>query len=369
MKACFEIHEELTPVAARTGAICVFAAPDRDEIQEILETLHIDRYDLESALDPDEISRVEFAPDRFAMIWKQPKQVASGPELSFEVSSVGLFFDQSKLTMIFGEGFIPFQSKEFQNVRSVMDVLLKYLFHTIRNYLSHLKSIKQTTGDLQSKLSSSMENRYLLHMFTLSEDLVYYQNAIEANGAVLSKLCSKAERLGFSKQQCDFLDDIMLENKQCARQAQIYSTVLSGLMDARGNIINNNMNVLLKNLTIINIIFLPLNLIASIGGMSEYSVMTQGVDWRLSYSIFSLAIVLIGWATWLMLLRYIDRSQRTLTAQQDFPNRSNGLESRPAEANGFRKGLSALGENRRPAGPEERGRKWFKCRKPGLFRT
>ncbi|NTU48648.1 MAG: magnesium transporter CorA family protein [Syntrophobacteraceae bacterium] len=369
MKACFDIREEVTPVAAETGAICVFAAPDQHEIQEILETLHIDRYDLESALDPDEISRVEFAPDRFTMIWKQPKQVSSGPELSFEVSSVGLFFHHSKLTMIFGEGSIPFHSKDFQKVSSATDVLLKYLFHTIRNYLSHLKSIKQTTGDLQSKLSSSMENRYLLHMFTLSEDLVYYQNAIEANGGVLTRLSSRAEKLGFSKEQIDFLDDIILENKQCARQAQIYSTVLSGLMDARGNIINNNMNVLLKNLTIINVIFLPLNLIASIGGMSEFSVMTQGVDWRVSYSVFSLAIVLIGWLTWLLLVRYIDKNQRAQTAKQELPSRSNGLESRLAETNGVRKGVTACSEHGRSVEKGAEPRKWFRWRKPSLFRA
>ncbi len=49
----------------------------------------------------------------------------------------------------------------------------------------------------------------------------------------------------------------------------MYSTVLSRIIDARGNIISNNMSVLLKNLAIINVIFLPLHLLASIGGMPE----------------------------------------------------------------------------------------------------
>ncbi len=78
-------------------------------------------------------------------------------------------------------------------------------------------------------------------------------------------------------------------------------------MDARGTIVNNNMNVLLKNLTLINIIFLPLNLIASIGGMSEFSVMTQGIDWRISYSLFTLGMLFFGWLTWLLVIRIIER--------------------------------------------------------------
>jgi magnesium transporter len=74
-------------------------------------------------------------------------------------------------------------------------------------------------------------------------------------------------------------------------------------MDARGNLVNNNMNVLLKNLTIINVVFLPLNLLASIGGMSEFSMMTGGSDWRLSYGLFSLGLVAIGWLTAVVLRR------------------------------------------------------------------
>ena len=106
------------------------------------------------------------------------------------------------------------------------------------------------------------------------------------------------------------LDDIALDNAQCARQAQIYSSILSGLMDARGTMVNNNMNVLLKNLTLINVVFLPLNLIASIGGMSEYSILTKKFDWRISYSIFFVGMVALGWLTWLLLVRSLDASQR-----------------------------------------------------------
>ncbi len=325
MKACFEIGADgVREVAGQTGPVCVFTAPAPHEAQEILDTVKIDRYDLDSALDPDEISRVEFLPESLSIIWKQPKQVSVDQEVRFDVSSVGLFLQQDRLTMIIGEDSIYFPPKEFQGVQSPTDVLLKYLFYTTRHYLGHLKVIKQITADLESKISLSMENQYLLQMFAISESLTYYLTAIEANGAVLAKLSARSEKLDFTKQQVDFLDDIVLENRQCARQAQIYSTVLSGLMDARGTIINNNMNVLLKNLTLINIVFLPLNLIASIGGMSEYSMMTHGVSWRTAYFMFSLAMVVIGWLTWFVLVRYIDKGQRTRSRSRALVARPNG---------------------------------------------
>jgi magnesium transporter len=56
---------------------------------------------------------------------------------------------------------------------------------------------------------------------------------------------------------------------------------------------NNSMNNLLRKLTLINVVFLPLNLIASIGGMSEFSMMTAGAPWWVSYPLL-LSTMMIG---------------------------------------------------------------------------
>ena len=311
MKAGFEIKDgSIIPATDGRATLLVYAAPTTHEKQEVIATLGLDAYDIESALDPDEISRVEFTPERVSIIWKRPKNASvDQQQVRFDVASIGLFLHQEKLVVIMGEEAIPFSAREFQGACSSADVLLRFLLHTVHHYLGHLKVIKQITVELGSKISAAMENRYLLQMFALGESLIYYLNAIEANGAVLTKLRANAERLALPKQDIEFLHDVMLDNQQCARQAQIYSTVLSGLMDARGTIVNNNVNVLLKNLTLINVIFLPLTLIASIGGMSEYSMMTHGIDWRISYTLLTLGMVALGWATWVALVRILDKRQ------------------------------------------------------------
>ena len=81
------------------------------------------------------------------------------------------------------------------------------------------------------------------------------------------------------------------------------------MLDARGNIINNNMNILLKNLTIINVVFLPLGVIAGMGGMSEYSVWLSeyGIDWRVGYIAFIVAMVVIGFVLWWLVGKIVDR--------------------------------------------------------------
>jgi len=69
------------------------------------------------------------------------------------------------------------------------------------------------------------------------------------------------------------------------------------LMDAAIGFINVNQNKDIKRLTIISVVFMPLNVLAGIGGMSEFTMMTEGVPWSVAYSIFSIGLVVIGFMT------------------------------------------------------------------------
>ncbi len=80
------------------------------------------------------------------------------------------------------------------------------------------------------------------------------------------------------------------------------------LMDAIVGFVNINQNKVIKQLTIISIIFMPLNFLAGVGGMSEYSMMTKRIPWPVSYTIFTLAMVLVGWITYVC-LRYFGNSK------------------------------------------------------------
>jgi magnesium transporter len=68
-------------------------------------------------------------------------------------------------------------------------------------------------------------------------------------------------------------------------------------MDAIVGFINVNQNKDLKRLTIISVIFMPLNLLAGIGGMSEFTMMTQRIPWPIAYSGFTIGLITIGWIT------------------------------------------------------------------------
>jgi magnesium transporter len=86
------------------------------------------------------------------------------------------------------------------------------------------------------------------------------------------------------------------------------------LMDATVGFININQNKRISKLTAISIVFVPMNIIAGIGGMSEFSMMTEGVPWPVAYTGFIVAMGLFGWGTYVTLRWLETRKARKLLA-------------------------------------------------------
>jgi magnesium transporter len=80
------------------------------------------------------------------------------------------------------------------------------------------------------------------------------------------------------------------------------------LMDAVVGFININQNQRVSKLTKLGIIFMPINVLAGIGGMSEFSMMTTGIAWPISYGAFIIGMALIGWMTYAA-LRHTERRE------------------------------------------------------------
>jgi magnesium transporter len=311
MRQAFDLEEgRLHNRTPDTGPITIFSAPTPAERQLLRDGLGVDDHTLRSALDPEEIARLEFDPvtERATIICKRPDPRADTDAARFEVASVGLFLDPGRLTVVVADGSLPVDMEALM-VGSPVSLTLRILRSIIEEFVARLRAIRRTSGQIQARLNRSLDNRELVRMFDLSEDLLYYVDAIEANGAVLARLRALAGRVGLSQDDLAALDDLVIDNEQCARQGQVYSRVLGGLLDARGNIVNNNMNVLIKNLTVVNIVFLPLGVIAGMGGMSEYTMMLDdyGIDWHLGYPLFALASVGMGVGLWALIRAWINR--------------------------------------------------------------
>jgi magnesium transporter len=254
MRKEYQLNDlKICPSQSADCPILVYINPGEAEKTRLISELKLDDHTLNSALDPDEQARMEFEPDHLALIIKSPKNYSSKDMYLFKTVSFGLFIFKEKLVVVASEDIPLFDGKIFNKVRSINDAALKLIYRSIYHFVEHLKTINMVSDSLESKINSSMENRYLLNLFTLEKSLVYYLNAINSNSTVIEKLKSNSAKIGFTQEEHEFLDDVTIENNQCYKQADIYSNILAGLMDARVSIVSNNLNVLMKTLNIITI--------------------------------------------------------------------------------------------------------------------
>jgi magnesium transporter len=294
------VDHKIIPVVDGPCLISVYINPDEKEKRYLIDQVKLDEHTLNSALDPDELSRLEFEPEHVALIFKRPKNYSGDDKFLFKVSSTGAFLFKDCLILVISEDIPLFEGVQFAKVFSPAHLVLKLIYRSIFHFLEHLKIISAISDDLQNKINKAMENRHLLNLFTLEKSLVYYLNSINSNGALIEKLRVNSAKIGFGTDEIELLDDTLIENSQCYKQAEIYSNILAGLMDARASIVSNNLNVLMKTLNIITIAIMVPTLVVSAFSMN---VKIPIQDHPLAFwIIISLAVLSV--VTVIMIWRY-----------------------------------------------------------------
>lgn len=232
-----------------SAPILVFTAPDEAEKRYLTAELKIDEHTLASALDPNELPRLEFEPDHAAVILNRPKKYRAEDSLLFRVASTGLFLFADKLVIVLDEDVAVFdRPKFFSRIHSLREAFLRVIYRATFHFLEHLSGINAISDELEQKVNTSLQNDYLIQLFNLEKGLVYLVSAIRYNGALIERIRHSAAKLGLTPEEIELLDDIGIENSECTKQAEIHSNVVAGLMDARVSIVNNNLNQLIKRL-------------------------------------------------------------------------------------------------------------------------
>ncbi len=88
------------------------------------------------------------------------------------------------------------------------------------------------------------------------------------------------------------------------------------LMDATVGFININQNRRVSKLTSLSVVFLPINILAGIGGMSEYTMASGeiGLPWPAAYLLFILGSAALGYGTY-QVLKFIEAREIARTAE------------------------------------------------------
>lgn len=248
--------------------------PSAEEISDIVQHFELEPDIITDLEDTDENARMEYEDGALLIIIRVPiyykHKTATVP---FSTSPLGIIATTDKLlTVSFYESEILTQYLECKH-RPFNITQQSFILHlALRNatyYLKFLKEINRRTSRIENELHQSMRNKELIRLLRLEKSLVFFNTSLKSNEIILERM-QRSRWLQNDPEAEDLIEDVIIENKQAIEMANIYSSILSGMMDAFASIISNNLNVVMKFLTSITIVISLPTLIASIYGMNVH---------------------------------------------------------------------------------------------------
>ncbi|OFX22975.1 MAG: magnesium transporter [Bacteroidetes bacterium GWA2_31_9b] len=246
--------------------------PTTEEIQKIICEFHLPADIIQDILDADERPRLEIDDTWSLVIIRIPiKSTNNG--IPFHTVPLGIFMAENfTMTLCLQNNeILPIEQPslyrdQYRQISDVINFILRLFLRSGNTYLRYLKEINQQTSIIEQDLEKSIKNRELNKLLKMEKCLVYFITSIKANEIVLAKLRNSKKIVTEINE--DLLEDAIIENKQALEMAQIYSNIQSGMMDAFASVISNNLNVVMKQLTLISILLMIPTLIASMFGMN-----------------------------------------------------------------------------------------------------
>ncbi len=246
--------------------------PTADELNLVHEKLDVELDFLRAPLDDEESSRIEIEEDELFILVDLPVVEEEGGTLEFSTLPLGIIMKGKYIITVCLKENIAIKDFVTGRVRGFYTFkrnrfLLQLLYRIDTKYLIYLKQIDRMSNQIERQLHRSMKNKELIQLLDLEKSLVYFSTSLRGNQLVLDKI-GKISALKLYPEDVDLLEDVIIENKQAIEMANIYSNILSGMMDAFASVISNNLNIVMKYLATITIVMSIPTIFSSFYGMN-----------------------------------------------------------------------------------------------------
>ena len=257
--------------AIQDGCWVNLTYPSEDELNTVAATLGVEPAFLWAALDEEETSRVDTEDDQTLIIIDVPA-VEKDEAVVYSTLPLGIIVTEKHIiTVCLKESSIL---KDMQDglvrgaeTKKRTSFILYMLLQVAKRYLQYLKQIDKIYNYMERQLYKSQRNKELIQLLDLEKSLVYFNPSLKANEVTLEKIL-RGRIITLYEDDHDLLEDVLIDVRQAIEMANIYSSIISGMMDAFASVISNNLNVIMKVLTSLTILLTIPNIIFGFYGMN-----------------------------------------------------------------------------------------------------
>jgi magnesium transporter len=280
--------------------------PTREELSAVIAPLGIHPFSVEDCIDENQVPKIEDFPNYSFINFNAFRYVGN----NLTVDEVDLLIGRDFLISVSGSGsesseplgdIERFVELDIESARLgpaflmhvIMDHVVDHKFITIEALQDELDAAEDAMMDAPSDFNPA-------RLLNLRRYLLALRKSLYHEREILVKICRKD--CAFVPEKAIFhYRDIYDHLAKFFEFIETYREIATSLMELHMSVLNNQMakaanltNSTVRRLTFITTVFMPLTLLAGIGGMSEWSMMTGPENWRIAYPAFIAAMALIG---------------------------------------------------------------------------
>ncbi len=243
----------------------------REDIRILEKTYNIEQEHILDILDQDELSRIEQADDYTLIIMRLPL-FAPDHDISYITVPLGIIIFKNVIITICWTDCEVLHDIAANRIRDLTlsdfpAFVIRILSRSDSTFLRYLKEINRRSAAIQSTLERSVKNNELMLLLNLGKSLEFFTTSLKGNQMLLEKL-TKTHIIRLDQEDQDWLEDVAIDNRQALEMANTYSNILTSMMDTFASVISNNLNIVMKRLTIISLVMMVPTFIVSFFGMN-----------------------------------------------------------------------------------------------------
>jgi magnesium transporter len=294
-------EKEFEEFQAKSAEECARAVKGKDRVWINIDGVHdvelIDRIGKEFGISPLILEDI-------ANTTQRPKVEDYGEYLyavlqMFYYSADGKDIVSEQVSMILGKNYvISFQEEAGRDVFGPVRERIRdgkgpmrkngadYLFYSLMdsivdNYFVILEGIGDSIEELEEKLTVKPDQKVLRKIHELKVKVLLFRKAVWPLREVMTCL-ARGETALIRKGTTEYLRDVYDHVIEVIETVETHREMMTGMVDIYLSSTNNKMNEIMKVLTIIATIFIPLTFITGVYGMNFHFM--PELEWELGYS-------------------------------------------------------------------------------------
>jgi magnesium transporter len=303
--------------------------PSKEDLMSLVEPFGLHPLSVEDCLDEDQVPKIEdFPTNTFVLLNGYHYQ-----EGVLTLEEVDFILGKNFLVTVTGHqgGSLRFYEK-VEEVVTLDPTSVKqgpdFLMHVTLDYVvdhkfAAIEAVQDAIDTAEEEILQGPSTFSPETLLRLRRDLLTLRKSLFHEREILVKVCRR-DSLYISEKAIYHFRDIYDHLAKYYELVEIYREMITSLMEMYLSMINNHMaevanrtNATVRRLTLITTVFMPLTLLAGIGGMSEWTMMTHQPNWKIAYPAFLLGMAVIGALNYWLLKRAESRQEaRLLTSPE-----------------------------------------------------